>query len=214
MLCMTVLSTPFAGLLLSQSDAQAESQGPGRIAVMPLTKGKYGTSLPETVDAPLFQLSLEGDEVAEDADRLLTESVFREMERIHGTTVIPLDRSIGAYFRAPRDDLKDTLRTMAHKTGEALGADMVMTGFVWRYKDRVGGDRAASSPASVGFTLILFQAAQSRILWSERYEETQQALSENILNAKAFFDRGGKWLTADELAREGLRKILKNYPYR
>ena len=218
MLCAPGFLIPLAGTALSRSYAQSETQGPqitvNRIAVVPLVKGRYGTSVSETLDVPLFQLSPDTEGLDEDSDRILTEYVFQEVQRIHGSRVIPLDTSVGAYFRAPKDELTDTMRTLARKTGEALRADLVMTGFVWRYKNRVGGDRAASSPASVGFDLILIHTADGKMLWTERFEETQRALSENILNAKTFLDRGGKWVTAEELAKEGLREIFKKYPYR
>jgi hypothetical protein len=86
-------------------------------------------------------------------------------------------------------------------------------GSVWKYRDRVGGDRAASSPASVAFALHLVEVPTGKILWSKSFVQTQRSLSENILNAKAFFDQGAKWLTADELASYGVKELLKDFPY-
>ena len=40
------------------------------------------------------------------------------------------------------------------------------------------------------------------------FDETQQALSENIFRFFTFLRRGGKWITAGELAREGVRKAV------
>jgi hypothetical protein len=45
-------------------------------------------------------------------------------------------------------------------------------------------------------------------VWQATFDKTQQALSDNILNAKEFFSMGARWLTADELARFGLKQVL------
>lgn len=208
----------FSESFLNKCPAQPPAQAPGitvsRIAVMPLAKGKYGMSLAETLDSPLFLFSSDPGRVADDADRLLTEYVYNKMVSIHGGRVVPLEKTVELYFNAPRDATKDTIRSLARKTGEWLKANVIMTGYVWEFRERVGGSRAASSPASVGFTLVLIETANGRLLWKGRHVEKQKTLSENILGAKTFFDRGGKWLTVDELARYGVSEILKSYPYR
>ena len=198
----------------SQSQSLAPKVTVNRIAVMPLTRGRSGTSLAETLDAPLFLFSPDPENVAEDADRLLTEYVYNKMVSIHGGKLAPLDKAMEFFLSAPRDATGDTIRSLAQKTGNSLNANVVVTGYIWRYKKRIGGPRAASSPASVSFALVLIETSNGRVLWRGRFEEKQAALSENILNAKTFFDRGGKWLTVDELARYGVNEIFKKYPYR
>jgi len=49
-------------------------------------------------------------------------------------------------------------------------------------------------------------------VWTGNYDETQQSLTENLLNVVDFFKQGAKWLTADEFAEYGMRKILKTFP--
>jgi hypothetical protein len=43
------------------------------------------------------------------------------------------------------------------------------------------------------------------------FEETQQPLSENVLDLPAFVKRGAKWVTAGELAREGVHKAVDRF---
>jgi hypothetical protein len=38
-----------------------------------------------------------------------------------------------------------------------------------------------------------------RVLWREVFEKSQTSLSENVLDARAFFKEGAKWATANEL---------------
>jgi hypothetical protein len=49
-------------------------------------------------------------------------------------------------------------------------------------------------------------------VWDASYEKTQQPLSQNVLNIKEFLNMGARWLTADELARYGIKQVLGNAP--
>ena len=102
----------------------------------------------------------------------------------------------------------DTPQSLAVALGRTLKADHVMVGIVWRYKERVGTAEASASPASVAFTLYLLNVQKGIPVWEATFDKTQQALSDNLLNAKEFFTMGARWLTADELARYGIEKVL------
>jgi hypothetical protein len=96
--------------------------------------------------------------------------------------------------------------------GRETGADAVMSGTLYVYKQRVGSSYAADSPASVGFDLDLIASKNAHLIWNRVFEETQQALSENLLTLGQFVKRKGKWLTAEELAVSGLEEVLKSFP--
>ena len=98
------------------------------------------------------------------------------------------------------------------KVGRALGVDAVLGGFIYRFKDRTGQDYGVDEAASVAFDLHLVRVLDSRIQWSGRVDETQQPLSNNILNIKKFINRGGKWVTSREMARGGLKALLADMP--
>ena len=42
------------------------------------------------------------------------------------------------------------------------------------------------------------------------FEEEQVSLTENLLTAGSFFKRKGAWVTAEELAVDGMRKAVKD----
>jgi hypothetical protein len=42
------------------------------------------------------------------------------------------------------------------------------------------------------------------------FDESQQALSQNVLGIGKFFKRGGKWVTSEDLSNEGIEAGL-NY---
>jgi len=51
-----------------------------------------------------------------------------------------------------------------------------------------------------------------QLVWRGIFEETQQALSENILKIGAFIKRKARWITARELAAEGLENLISTFP--
>ena len=96
--------------------------------------------------------------------------------------------------------------------GRRHGADGVLVGFVYRYKERVGKGYGAESPASVAFDMHLIRVADERTIWSAHFNETQQSLGDNLYKLGSFISRGGRWVTAEELAKSGLEKILEKFP--
>jgi hypothetical protein len=105
---------------------------------------------------------------------------------------------------APGDD-----RMRVRRIGETVYADAVITGRVLRYRERVGGDIGVQSPASVAFILDLVDVQRGDVVWSARFDETQKAISENILSLGDIRERGIRWLTAEQLAQDGVRKVVQ-----
>jgi hypothetical protein len=207
-------------LLLAFTPGIAEQDGSPRpslaqekIGLMPFFKGSYGSSISETLVCPVCQLYYDPEVLSPDCDRVLTRDFQQALEEKYGDLVIPQALVAKTYAEIPIDDLRDTPLSVSLKVAKRLGISFMAVGSVWRYRDRVGGARAASSPASVAFALHLIEVGSGNILWSKSFVQTQRSLSENILNAKAFFDQGAKWLTADELASYGVKEILKDFPY-
>ena len=56
--------------------------------------------------------------------------------------------------------------------------------------------------------LVITQNGEAKAVLQDvaSFEETQQTLAANILDAKKFVSRNGRWLSAIELAQEGLKK--------
>lgn len=91
-------------------------------------------------------------------------------------------------------------------------ASHVLTGTVWRYRDRLGTPLAVQKAASVGFNVILVRTRDGAILWHRHFDKTQTSLSDNLLDAPMFVTKGMKWLTAEELASFGVEKTLRSFP--
>ncbi len=110
-----------------------------------------------------------------------------------------------------RIDAADRLAA-ARALAQESGANAVLFGSVYRFQERVGPRYAASQPASVSFELELFSVAADEVVWSGQFDETQEALSTNLLNAWMFWRVGPHWFSVRELSGVGVEKLLKTLP--
>jgi TolB-like protein len=94
------------------------------------------------------------------------------------------------------------------RIGEMVYADAVITGRVLRYRERIGDEWGAKSPASVAFVLDLVDVRRGDVIWSARFDETQKSLSENIFALGDIGQRGVRWLSADQLTQDGVKKAV------
>ncbi|MBU1741917.1 MAG: hypothetical protein KKC37_10245 [Proteobacteria bacterium] len=111
-----------------------------------------------------------------------------------------------------RTDLRDLRRRTLTRVGRSLGADAVVVGFVYRWRERVGSAVGVEQPAAVAFDALLIKTSTGAILWAGRFERTQRSLSENLLEIGLYASQGVRWLTARELAAYGLSRMLSGFP--
>ena len=97
-------------------------------------------------------------------------------------------------------------------TGGTKGVDAILLGYIFNFKERVGTSYSVESPASVSFSLFLVRVKDGQIVWRGIFEETQQALSENLLKIGVFIKRKARWVTAREMAVDGLENLLLSFP--
>lgn len=187
-----------------------------RIAVMPFIRGlpdlKIDQPMKRLLYCRLADLCFNIKELRGNADELMTDHLQDVLEKRYGGAVNPLQIVQSVYAGLPKNPFNDTAQALAVALGRKLKADYIMVGTVWRYKERVGSATGSPSPASVAFALYLLDVKKEAPVWEASFDKTQQALSENILNIREFFSMGRRWLTADELARYGLKQVLDETP--
>lgn len=96
--------------------------------------------------------------------------------------------------------------------GNAVSADVVLTGYIYRMHEREGSEYTAGSPASVAFDLYLINVKDGSFLWKGRFDKTQKTLSENLLEIKSFLKFKGKWVDSKTLAEIGLNELIESMP--
>ena len=103
--------------------------------------------------------------------------------------------------------------SLALVVGRRVQTDAVFICTVYRYAEREGKKRAVVHPASVAFKYRLVLTETGRTICSGVFDETQQALFDNLFSLPAAIKRGFKWITAEELAREGVAGKLEECPH-
>jgi hypothetical protein len=151
-------------------------------------------------------------EVAEGATEFLSDSLYSALESKGDFELVPPGQAQGVLSNLLYGDT-GTLseRALLVKTGQALNADAVLAGYIYRFRERIGSRYAVKSPASVAFDIHLIRVADGRVLWSGQFNETQKSLSENLLGLETFLKRKASWVTAREMAQAGLEDILQSF---
>jgi hypothetical protein len=96
----------------------------------------------------------------------------------------------------------------ARRLGQLVYADAVISGRLLRFHEREGESLGAMSPASVAFVLEVWDVKRGDTIWTARFDETQKSLSEDLLNLGQVASRGVRWLRAEELSLEGVKKAV------
>lgn len=103
-------------------------------------------------------------------------------------------------------------RAAAQLAARDFGATAILFGDVSRWRERGGERYGSSTAASVAFNVALYTAPTMRRLWTSKFDETQRALSEHVLNARRYPGGGSRWLTASELAQWGVESAVDTLP--
>lgn len=86
-------------------------------------------------------------------------------------------------------------------------ADARLGGAIRRWSQREGGTTGVRRPASVWLVLEL-RDRDGRVIWNGTYEETQPPLSDDLGSLPRAWERGFRWVTAEELCEYGLRELV------
>ncbi len=127
--------------------------------------------------------------------------------------VAPSDVALQLGFseaEAPREPL-DTPAVVA-EVHRKFGADAVVLGSVYRFRDRSGEAMGSTHAASVGFDVRIVSVPAGALLWSGLFDETQVAFSANLLRAPRYPGAGMRWLTVEEFARWGAGEVARTVP--
>lgn len=97
--------------------------------------------------------------------------------------------------------------------GRKINCDSVLLTTVREFTQREGTDYSVDTPASVDFRMLLSQTSTGNVLWAADFRETQESFLENIFSYSKMKSRGFKWITAEQLLEEGIKKRLAECPY-
>ena len=159
-----------------------------KIAVMPLVDA------PDQIDK----------ELPPDAADSVSASLYAQATVVGGWEVVPQDDVGDALQKLPPTTLAN-LDQNALALGKAVAADGVLYGTVSKYRERVGFEYSAQTPAAVAFTLNFVDEHSGQVVWTAKYAREQKALSENIFDLPNFIQNKGRWVRAHDIADEGVQ---------
>ena len=153
-------------------------------------------------------VAAEHEPLPEDAGTAVTGQIYAALAHESVFRFVPDLTASDAVRRPSVRDASD-LSARAQAFGKEVGADGVIFGRVSRFRERVGTEYGASSPAAVSLDLSLLRVADGSVLWQDSFDETQESLSANLLDFWMFWEGGPRWFTVRELTGLGVEKMLK-----
>ncbi|MBI1813679.1 MAG: hypothetical protein HYR72_01740 [Deltaproteobacteria bacterium] len=166
-------------------------------AVLPLKRVDVSLE-PQAVGVEVEQAA------APDAERVVTAQIYAVMAESSTWRFVP-DLQVE---QAMRDVHAAELEARALQLGKVVKADGVFYGTVSRFRERDGSEYGARHGASVSFRLALVSVETGATVWEGRFDQTQQALSSNLLDWWMFWEAGPKWVSARELSHLGVEQLL------
>jgi hypothetical protein len=156
---------------------------------------------------------LKSGRVAPEARVILTQLFLKLLTEREGYRVLS-EAEVTATLSRFKDQERFVSSEKIQEIGKILKVDGVIIGNVDLYEEREGGPYGVERPAAVGFVAQFIRLQDGLLLWEGSYYERQKSLSEDVGTFMLFLQRGGRWVTARELAEFGVRKLLKNFPVR
>lgn len=195
------------------STSGAANVAPGRIAVLPFKNmaAIYGEN--RSVRCPICGNIFTTGPVPNEVPDQLSLQVYRKLKKETKLSLIAPGQARGVISKLLAENAQPlSPRLVVVEAGRALNASAVLDGYVYRYLDRKGTALGVEAPASVAFGMHLVDSETGKILWSGHFDETQQSLSENLLQFETFVQRGGGWVTAEEMAAAAVAALVKEFP--
>ena len=148
-----------------------------------------------------------GERLPPDVERIVTAQIYGALAESPHWRIVP-DLTVADALAGISPVL--TLEDRARELAEAVEADGVIFGTISRFVERDGSDYGADRPASVAFELKAFATKKGEVIWEGEFDETQEALSENLLNAWQFWKGGPRWFTAAEFIGLGVDRLIED----
>jgi len=183
-----------------------------RIAIVPFQAIRQEDAEIKTVRCPVCGLVFRTETYTKDSETVVQGLFFDRLKEQKAFIIIPPERVGGIYEGVTARLFKADILHVLEEVGKELEADGIVLGYVYRFTERKGYSLGADKPASVAFEIHLIRVSDGAIVWKGIFDKTQASLTENLLQISTFIKEGGKWVTAKELAAEGMDEVLKDFP--
>jgi hypothetical protein len=138
----------------------------------------------------------------------VSQMVYRKLRKLKGLQVVAAEEA-APMMKAPRSGMPGVpVEQAATEAIRSTRSDAALVGRVLVYRER-DGSRWGANPAIVGFEVKLI-GSDGVTLWTANYYEKQRPLIEDLTG---FWQHGGGFVTAEELAEYGAERIVREFPF-
>lgn len=207
---------PYECVAKSQSQQKNVADIPiTKIALMPFLMGRLESpneTIAKPLSKPLSQLSIDYRGCPEGSDLIMNRIVIEALKSRFQGRLIASGDAIDVYGGIVADQTLDTPRKRAVRLGEVLRTDVIVVGTVWRFRERGVLSDVPDSPSSIGFGLYIVDVKTGARLWRDTFDGTQKSLTQDVIGGLKQLGMGLRWLSAEELARYGVKSMLRRLP--
>lgn len=188
------------------------SKAPVRVGVISFQPLIPEDGLGTAVICPLCSTGYSSGRILKGAEKIVEDIFVGKLCELKEVQIIPPDKVQSVYKRVSSESLKKPLLEVLKKVGNELGADVIALGYIYRYIERVGYDFSIEHPASVAFEIYMIKPIDGSTIYRGIFDKTQKSLMEDLFQISSFYKGGGKWLTAEELSKQGMDEIFETFP--
>jgi hypothetical protein len=184
-----------------------------RIAVIPFQQIFPEDLTDGAVESPLTGLFFKSLKPLGSPECILETGFLKHLEKSRPELKVVAGERAAAVFRNVSSlSWKRSLRETLCETGRELGADLVVAGYLYRFRERKGESFAVEKPASVAFEIVMLRVDNGGVVWRGIFDRTQKSLLEDIFQFVSFLKGKGRWLKAEDLLEEGIGKVMETFP--
>ncbi|MGQ0793657.1 MAG: hypothetical protein ACT4NX_06145 [Deltaproteobacteria bacterium] len=189
----------------------AASCAPAFQNVSRTASGEESAEIKKIAAAPVFFASEQAEgAIGQEKRRLAADLFYAQIAPSElPSGIVPADSSRAEYERIKRAGASEF--EALFEAAANLSADAVLVGNISEYRERDGGEFGIKSPAAVALGVQLLSIKDGTVIWEAHYSETQRPLLENVAKIGKFLKRRARWVTRDELLREGIAETARKF---
>ena len=163
-----------------------------RIAIAPFQAIGAEDSANRIVRCPLSGATFRACVFSGNPEETIEDYFFNGLNPSGAYILIPPREMRGIVRRVTAGSLGASPVDILKKVGEEAGADGIIAGHLFCYRERKGFDYSVEAPASVTFCIHLIRVEDGVSVWKGVFDKTQSSLFENILDIRSEERRVGK----------------------
>ncbi|WP_051694291.1 hypothetical protein [Desulfohalovibrio reitneri] len=203
---LAVLALTLAVGCQRKPQAPKQGLGPGaELAVAGFSNPRHEWEM--LASCPLDECNIVEPAVLQDLTRALTTKLQQRERNFIPPSVVRQCQELVRFEETAGSPQSRALQYWL-EVGSCVPASYIMVPQLMFYREREGGEWGAKEPASVKAYFYLIDVQRGTIVRRSHFDETQKSLSENVLDAGTFFERGGKWVSAKQLATDAIHRAV------